>query len=137
MIVAAFVMGIVALTRNKATNETLVNAKLEQPSTVGGTPTIPVSGSAGNFSSPCITAGSNDTSGTIGTASTATVTNVTFSKAYTTVPQAVLITPANQAAAVQVAYVLNITTTGFQFNVNGTGAGGGSGPGVQYYYLVL
>lgn len=83
-----------------------------------GTPTI-TSGACGTGSNGTIVAGSGDIAGQINIAAAATTTcTVSFNKTYDTAPRAVVLTPANSAAAGQVANVFiaaaDVTTTTFK-----------------------
>lgn len=118
----------------------LVNAKLQQPLTVGGTPTITQT-SGTSFLNPVIGVGSNDSSGSIEGELRSPVDIstflVSFSTAFTQVPSSVTITPANDIVAGQRVYVSSITATQFTFSMSKVDAMTTSPGAIQFYYLVM
>ena len=108
-------------------------------STVGAVaPTIAVTTQAG-ITAAAITAGGSDVCGiitTTGTSTGATVLDITFNKTYTTAPKAVILTPANAAAAMPNSgyYVSAISATTFTITVV---AGGTYAATPSFRYLVI
>lgn len=101
-------------------------------------PTIVVTTQNG-ITAAAITAGGSDTCGVItttGTSTAATLLTITFGKTYTTAPKAVILTPANAAAAMpNTGYIVSaISATTFQITV---AAGGTYAATPSWYYLVI
>lgn len=88
-------------------------------------PTIAVTAQVG-ITAAAITAGGSDTCGiitTTGTSTGSTILDVTFGKTYTTAPKAVILVPANAAAAMPNTgyYVSAVSATGFTITVAAAG----------------
>lgn len=101
-------------------------------------PTIAVTTQAG-ITAAAITAGGSDTCGiitTTGTSTGSTVLDVTFGKTYTTAPKAVILVPANAAAAMPNTgyFVSAVSATGFTITV---AAGGTYAATPSFRYLVI
>ncbi len=107
--------------------------------TVGATPpTIAVTSQVG-ITAAAITAGGSDTCGiitTTGTSTGATILDVTFNKTYTTAPKAVILVPANAAAAMpNTGYLVSsVSATTFTITV---AAGGTYAATPSWRYLVI
>lgn len=118
----------------------LVNAKLQQALTVGGTPTIAQT-SGTSFQNPVIGVGSNDSSGLIEGELLAPVNIstflVSFSTAFTQTPSSVTITAANNVVAGQRVYVSSVTATQFTFSMSKVDGMTTSSGAAQFYYLVM
>lgn len=111
-------------------------------STVSANPPTAASTVNQGISAAAITAGGTDTCGTITTTGTQNNTadstfTVTFGKTYTTAPKAVILTPANAAAALAAqsgAYISSISATAFVVGVSKSSAAAAT-PSWNYFVI--